>query len=150
MWHSTWAYSKDGTHTGFKNYNNDQTTMYNAIVDVAEHVLINYAGDIEIMIPSGTTIQNMRTVVGDHLNRDGYHPDLNHGRLTAAITWFKTITGADLDGIETDERLLAVAQKGADSLKTKGVDVTAEQLLGYCIASAEAAIENPYKVTQIK
>lgn len=150
MWHSTWAYSADCTNSGFKAYNNDQTTMYNAILDVAEHVLINYAADIEIMIPSGTAIQNMRTAVGDYLNRDGYHLDNNYGRLTAAITWFKTITGANLEGIETDENLLAIAQKGVDSLATKGVEVTAEQLLRYCIASAEAAIENSYEVTTIK
>jgi hypothetical protein len=88
--------------------------------------------------------------VGDHLNRDGYHLEENYGRLSASIAWFKTITGANLDGIETNERLLLVAQKGADALKPKGVDVTAAQLLEYCIDSAEAAIENPYEVTQIK
>lgn len=150
MWHSTWAYSKDCTNSGFKNYNNDQDTMYNAILEVAQHVLINYAADIEILIPSGTAIQNMRTAVGDYLNRDGYHLDYNYGRLTASITWFKTITGANLEGIETDERLLAVCEAGAETLATNGVTVTAEELLENCIASAEAAVENPYEVTTIE
>ncbi len=150
MWHSTWAYSSDCTNSGFKNYNNDQATMYSAIIEVAKHVLINYAADIQIMIPSGTAIQNMRSIVGDYLNRDGYHLDYNYGRLTASITWFKTITGANLEGIETDEALLAICDKGAEALAEKGVTITSEELLASCIASAEAAVESPYAATTIE
>ncbi|MBR5473024.1 MAG: DUF4886 domain-containing protein, partial [Clostridia bacterium] len=33
LWHMTWAYQGDSTHDAFPNYNKNQVTMYNAIVE---------------------------------------------------------------------------------------------------------------------
>ena len=90
MLHQTWAYAANSTHDGFKNYNHDQLTMYQSIVDAVKKAgkLVN----IRLIIPTGTAIQNVRTTfVGDHMNRDGYHLDLKIGRYTAACTWFERI-----------------------------------------------------------
>src|SRR5690606_15937789 len=56
--HQTWAYAKNSTHKGFSNYNRNQSTMYNAIVDAVGRAkdLIN----ADLVVPAGTAIQNGR------------------------------------------------------------------------------------------
>ncbi|MDO9633591.1 MAG: DUF4886 domain-containing protein [Paludibacter sp.] len=88
--HQTWAYAANSTHKGFKNYNNDQQQMYEAIVGTV-NAAVKQAG-IDIVIPAGTAIQNGRTsCVGDHFCRDGYHLSLGLGRFTAACTWYEKL-----------------------------------------------------------
>ena len=88
--HQTWAYAQDSDHERFVNYDKDQMTMYNAIVDAVWRA--KDLAPINMVVPSGTAIQNGRTsVIGDNFCRDGYHLDLNVGRYTAACTWFEMI-----------------------------------------------------------
>lgn len=130
MLHQTWAYASTSKHGGFKNYNYDQLTMYQAIVDAAKKAA--KVNKIKIIIPSGTAIQNARTsFVGDHLNRDGHHLDVKIGRYTAACTWFERIFKRNVVGnpygpAGLDEARKAVAQK-----------------------AAHAAVKHPYKVTDL-
>lgn len=73
MWHQTWAYASSSTHESFPDYNRDQMTMYNAIVSAANQAMQDNT-ELNILIPSGTAIQNGRTsFLGDSFNRDGYH-----------------------------------------------------------------------------
>lgn len=96
MWHQTWAYASSSNHADFPNYNKDQITMYNAIVSAARRAMTDNSA-LNIMIPSGTAIQNARTTyVGDVFNRDGYHLEVTYGRYTAACTWFEAIFGIDV------------------------------------------------------
>lgn len=130
MLHQTWAYASTSKHSGFKNYNCNQLTMYQAIADAVKKAA--KANKIKIVIPSGTAIQNARTsFIGDHLNRDGYHLDVKIGRYTAACTWFERIFKHNVIGNPyapegLDEARKAVAQK-----------------------AAHAAIKHPYKVTDL-
>lgn len=88
----TWAYDEGSTYSAFSNYNNDQMTMYNAIVDCAFKAATE-AG-IETVIPTGTAIQNCRsTYIGQNMNRDGYHLNYNYGRYVAGLSWAKSILG---------------------------------------------------------
>ena len=97
MLHATWAYAQVNSHGGFANYGNNQTTMYEAIVDAASSAATT-AG-INIVVPSGTAIQNARTsFIGDNFCRDGYHLDLGVGRYTAASTWYEKLTGNSVVG----------------------------------------------------
>lgn len=97
MFHETWAYAPDSNHGEFKNYGNDQTAMYNAIISATRQALKK--SGIKIVIPVGTAIQNARTsFVGKDLTRDGYHLGLGLGRYIAACTWYETITGNDVIG----------------------------------------------------
>ena len=95
-WHMTWAYQGSSNHSDFPKYNNDQMTMYNAIVNTTkEKILTNTT--IDGVLPSGTAIQNLRTsYFGDTLTRDGYHLSYDLGRYTAALVWYKELWGADL------------------------------------------------------
>ena len=130
MLHQTWAYASTSRHSGFKNYNCNQLTMYQAIADAVKKAA--KANKIKIVIPSGTAIQNARTsFIGDHLNRDGYHLDVKIGRYTAACTWFERIFKHNVVGNPytpegLDEARKAVAQK-----------------------AAHAAVKRPYKVTDL-
>ncbi|SOC78767.1 Ig-like domain (group 2) [Salinimicrobium sediminis] len=94
--HQTWAYAQNSTHSGFVNYNNDQMTMYEAIVDAYDQAM-NLIPAFAV-VPSGTAIQNARTsYLGDNFNRDGYH--LNEiGRYTAASTWFEVLFSQSVVG----------------------------------------------------
>ena len=97
LWHMTWAYQQDSTHDGFASYDKDQMTMYNAIVNTVKNTVVNVDG-IDGIIPSGTAIQNLRTSgLGDTLTADGYHLKDTYGDYTAALTWFRAITGESLD-----------------------------------------------------
>lgn len=97
MWHQTWAYAPTSGHSGFRNYGNDQMTMYNAICDASMKAM--KLAKIKMVIPSGTAIQNARTsFVGDDLTRDGYHLGLGLGRYIAACTWYEAVLGRDVTG----------------------------------------------------
>lgn len=101
VWHMTWAYQGNSTHADFAKYGNDQQTMYKSICGAVQSTVLNkHADDFDGIIPSGTAIQNLRTsFIGDNLTRDGYHLSYDAGRYTAALTWLKALTGADLSEI---------------------------------------------------
>jgi len=99
LWHMTWAYQQDSTHESFPNYNSDQMTMYNAIVDTVQNTVLTTEG-IDGVIPSGTAIQNLRGAIGDNLTADGYHLNDLHGDYTASLTWYAAITGESLDLVD--------------------------------------------------
>ena len=130
-WHMTWAYQQNSGHAGFANYGKNQMTMYEAIVNTYENKVSTYDA-IAGVIPSGTTIQNLRTsYIGDTLTRDGYHMTYDIGRYAAALTWFVTFTGMDATMIDwVPSEYLSIKE-----------DLTA-------IAEAvNAAVENPFAVT---
>lgn len=88
LWHQTWAYAPESTHTGFKNYSNNQLKMYEAIVECTKKVLADNP-ELKGLIPTGTAIQDARTsFLGTDLTRDGYHLDKKTGRYIAACTWY--------------------------------------------------------------
>lgn len=99
VWHMTWAYQADSTHSAFPTYNRDQLRMFVSIVHaVQKHIVPNEA--FSFIIPSGTAIQNLRTsYIGDTLTRDGYHLSYNLGRYIAGMTWFHAITGMPIDDV---------------------------------------------------
>jgi len=95
--HQTWAYAQDSDHEGFANYGGSQEQMYEALVETYRRIYEEY--DLDLLVPSGTAIQNGRnTVIGDNFTRDGYHLDLAIGRYTAACTWFEALTGRSVVG----------------------------------------------------
>ena len=99
VWHMTWAYQSNSTHTDFSRYNNDQMTMYNSITSCVQQY-ITPSGLFDFIIPSGTAVQNMRTsYVGDTLTRDGYHMSYNLGRYLTGMTWLSAITNWSIDDI---------------------------------------------------
>lgn len=89
--HQVWSYAWNSTHSGFANYDNNQLKMYRDIVETVDKVARKEK--IRIIIPSGTAIQTGRTLMGDRMNRDGFHLGWGLGRYLAACTWFETFLG---------------------------------------------------------
>lgn len=130
IWHQTWAYAQNSTHNGFISYNKDQMRMYDGIVDASKRVM--KLVPIDILVPSGTAIQNARTKLGDVLCRDGYHLDLNVGRYTASCTWYEAIFKKSVIGnLYKPEKL-----SGADALIAQ--------------EAAHKAVKKPYSVSKLK
>jgi hypothetical protein len=92
-WQMTWAYSSTSSHSGFANYNRDQATMYNSIVNATRTMIVNTG--IDLIIPSATAVQNIRSTSLNNppsdLTTDGYHMDWGAGRYTVACTWFQAL-----------------------------------------------------------
>lgn len=128
----TWAYAEHANHAGFVKYGHSQARMFKQIVAATKQLLTQHH-DIELLIPSGTAIQNARTSsLGDHLNRDGYHLDLGIGRYIAACTWAEIITGHSMVG---------------SMFRPSGVT---EEAVTIAQRAAHAACKQPFKVKRIR
>lgn len=132
MWHMTWAYQGNSTHSEFSNYDNDQMTMYNAIVSTVKEKVLTKP-DFSFVIPSGTAIQNLRTsLYGDNLTRDGYHLEYSAGRFTAALMWARQITGCDINSLSWKPEGYIYTKNKIDAIKE----------------AVNNAYAKPYEVTQ--
>lgn len=63
-----WAYEIDSTHSGFLNYNNDQTEMYHRIKQVSEMAAQSIGAKL---IPTGDVIQTLRETVPEFDYQNG-------------------------------------------------------------------------------
>ena len=135
-WHMTWAYSQFTAHSGFANYNNDQLTMYNAIVNTTKDCILTN-GSFAGVIPAGTAVQNYR---GNDTNNkviengyitvsDGYHLK-NYSEVLVAMTWLRTLTGLSLNGIKCNSSDVSFASAEVRALRR----------------SAENAYLNPFEI----
>lgn len=131
LWHMTWAYQQDSTHSGFASYGKNQETMYNSIVSAVQEEVLPldiFSG----VIPSGTAVQNARTsFIGDNMTRDGYHMIQPYGRYLVGLAYFAAITGADISG---------VTYRPSASITDEMVEVAKE--------SVKNAMLNMYEVTE--
>jgi len=128
--HQTWAYEQGSGHTGFRNYGNDQITMYRAIVDANDRAARK--NKIKVVIPAGTAVQNARTsFIGDNMNRDGYHLDLGVGRFTAACAWYERLIGKNV----VDNRYVPAGMNPDIAFVAK--------------TAAHAAVVNPVEITDL-
>lgn len=128
VWHMTWAYQSDSDHYAFAYYDYDQIKMYNSIVSCTKERIVNNEYN-PLIIPSGTTIQNMRTsILGDHLTRDGYHLELTYARYAAALTWASVITNLSIDNIPNiniiNDDELAICKKAVNDAKNHPFEIT--------------------------
>ena len=134
--HQTWAYAQNSTHSGFSNYGNNQMTMYNAIVNAVNQAVENHE-ELTFVVPSGTAIQNARTsILGDNLNRDGYHLDYGIGRYITACTWLETVTelsavGKSYRPSSVDSLMAAIGQNAAHNAVLNQDGVTDMSNEGY-------------------
>ena len=133
LWHMTWAYDQNTSNSGFSKYNNDQLTMYRKILDTVNAKVATH-GLIDGIIPSGTSIQNMRTstniAASSLCSSDGYHLNDTYGDYIAALTWYAYLSGDDVSGLTYQPSAI-------------GADLRAD-----INDSVNAAIANPYKVTK--
>jgi len=130
VWHMTWAYQQNSTHSAFPTYGKDQMTMYNAIVSAVQNKIVTNS-DFDLIVPNGTAVQNSRTsLLGDTTTRDGYHMSYDYGRYLTGLLFVKTVTGLSVDNI-------IYAPSGVDA-----------QEKAIAIESVNNAFAKPFEVTQ--
>ena len=138
VWNMTWAYDQDTDQTVFLEYGAQQMGMYRAIVLTTKEMIVPRK-DFAAIIPSGTAIQNARTYYGDTLTKDTYH--LNDlGRIIAGYTMYATLIGKELTQINLGQA------KSTEFLVATVLTDTDKQVI---LKAVNAAIKNPYTVTQI-
>lgn len=132
MWHMTWAYQGNSTHSEFSKYGKNQMAMYEAIVNCVKTKVVA-RGDFDFVIPCGTAVQNLRTsYLGDTITRDGYHMSYNNGRLLTGLMWARQITGKSIADI---------------TYKPSSYSYTTDQITVIKDA-VEKAYVKPYEVTE--
>lgn len=140
-WHSTWAYAGSSEHPSFEAYDHDQMSMYASITNASKQVMENMGFDV--MIPSGTAIQNARTndelkEIGDELTLDGHHLDQGIGSFVAGLTLFETLIA---------KRYRKDLFKDITFFPLGG---SKARLLGELAKkAAQSAVETPFEVTDI-
>ena len=127
----TWLGEPTYPHHEIDSYGGDMAAMRKALEEVTKEVVLgNHL--VDILIPTGTAIENARTSRIGLLTRDGYHLSLDKGRYIAALTLIGTVTGKDVPAI---------------SWAPDGVDSYAKAV---AIESATNAIKFPMQVTKSK
>ena len=132
IWHMTWAYQSNSTHSEFSKYGKNQITMYNAILNCVK-TKVESRGDFSFVIPCGTAVQNLRTsYLGDTITRDGFHMSYDVGRYLTGLMWARQITGKSIAGI---------------NYKPSAYTYTADQITVIKDA-VEKAYNRPYEITE--
>lgn len=130
VWHMTWAYQQDSTHSAFPTYGRDQMTMYNSIMSAVQNKIVTNS-NIDLIVPNGTAVQNSRTsILGDTTTRDGYHMSYDYGRYLTGLMFIKTLTGLSIDDI-------TYAPSNVDEMERK-----------IAIDAVNKAAECPFAVTE--
>ena len=125
----TWVGEPGSSPELASTFGNDQIAFFNAICQLTSTLVANTPG-IDMVTPTGTGIQNARTTDIGILTRDNYHLNQVPGRYIAALTFIAALTGMDIS-----------------NAKPLG-GITDEQL-AIAIAAAQAAVANPYQITDI-
>ena len=135
----TWAYSKNSTsrfqNIGFEN----QIEMFDSIIETYRTAL--KSNDFEILIPTGTAIQNGRndvdlSTVGIDLTSDNAHLDEGYGMYIAGLTVAKTLFDVDIIG-------------GVEFRPNEAVAPDAYMTYLSKVAASNASI-NPFKITTMQ
>jgi len=155
-WNITWSAPEDKTLSSGTSYdtllaskfNDSSVAMYEAIIDTFDsQVKTAYAWDH--VFPSGTTVQNAKTVLTDkQIHRDMIHAtDLI--RLAVAYTWYCELFDKDISECGFDPISNALRFQTADRNTGEDYTLTTEEK-GYVKDFVRNAMTNPYEVTQIE
>lgn len=126
VWHMSWASSE---YTVPADYQNDQAAMYEAITSTVKlSILTNKF--VSGVIPTGTSIQNLRTsYVGENAVDEDYGLTDFYGKYAAALTWFVELTGGIVDSVDwlpanTSTDKLPVIQEAVEAASKAPYEVT--------------------------
>lgn len=139
-WQSVWSYSDREE----KVYSNS-TARWKAICSATKK-MVRYDG-IDIVIPTGTAIENLRQVLESpgELTRDDWHLDFGVGRYTAACTWVERLFSPVFNTNITTQHTTFVPTDTNGS-RYPCTPVT-EDNIDLCVRSAYFAVQIPYALT---
>ena len=100
VWYMTWAYSEDYIQSkeSFKSEFESQAGMYGKLLDALS--VVEAHPEFVTVLPVGTAVQNLRTAVGDTVNKDGSHLALGMARYAATMAYVKGLTGQSIDDLQ--------------------------------------------------
>lgn len=127
----TWIGEPTYSHHEIAAFGGDTAAMRRRLEEVTAE-MISANGGVDMLIPTGTAIENARTSKIGLLTRDGYHLSLDKGRFIAAITLICVLT-------ESSPHEILWAPNGVDEYARK-----------VAIESATNAIKHPLTITKSK
>lgn len=128
----TWLGEATFQHHEIISYNGNMTLMRENLEKVTKQVIVDNP-KIDVLIPTGTAVENARTSHIGLLTRDGYHLSLDKGRYIAALTAISTLGGIDPekaswapDGV--DEYARRVAVESVKNAQNSPLTITSSKL----------------------
>lgn len=130
--HMTWAFPSDSTNGRFNYYANNQQVMFQCLVDTAQDRILPVEG-IDFLLPSGSAIQNARSVTGEiFFAEDKFHLGAA-GEYIAGYTWFAYLTGQPIDELKYIDPSVASLHSTHEAI----------------LKAVNAALADPFTVTDI-
>ncbi len=128
----TWLGESTHQHHEIRSYEGNMALMREKLVEVTRKVIVNNP-KVDLLVPTGTAIENARTSHIGLLTRDCYHLSMDKGRYIAGLTFISTITGLSADGITwkpygVDEYARQVAIESAKNAQHRPLAITPSQL----------------------
>ena len=127
----TWMGESTRQHHEILSYGGNVALMREKLVEVTREMVLKNPL-VDLLVPTGTAIENARTSRIGLLTRDCYHLSMDKGRYIAALTFIGSVTGLSVDQI---------------AWCPNGVDEYARQV---AVESANNAIQYPLEITQSK
>ncbi len=94
--HQTWGYETDSErikNSGFTTYDEMFAQVKESYDKAAKAI------DADGIIPCGTVFQNALENGMEKVHRDTFHESLGAGRVMLALTWYKYLTGNNIDNV---------------------------------------------------
>lgn len=114
-----WVPEPDRDHHEMVSYEGNQKLMYENLTALTKELPVQIK-ELDVVSPTGTTIQNARTCIDKKLTRDGFHLSYDLGRFMAGLTFLKALYNIDLTDIKwypegVTEEELEIAKKAVNS-----------------------------------
>lgn len=141
-WLMTWSYRADYAYL--------EPTYAQIVSAVNAKIVTNE--NIDVIIPCGTAIENAKLsgqFTNVQLQRDSKHLNYGMGRYIASLTFFKALTGLDIDDMNypTKDTEGHTATSGSNANYQASFKFT-DALNEVCIECANNAIETPFATTK--
>ncbi len=121
-----------------------QDEMFGVITTQAQKVLAET--DVEMIIPTGTALQNLRTSSLNtdlDLTRDGYHMDYGLARYAAACVVFESLVSPSFGGVTLDGNTWRYNTTG------EGTTPVTDANQPVALSAARYALQTPFAVTDM-
>lgn len=127
-----WLGEHTRRHHEIISYQGNMTLMREKLVEVTKMMVVDNP-KVDLLVPTGTAIENARTSHIGLLTRDGYHLSIDKGRYIAGLTFISTVTGLSVDNIcwvpeGIDEYALKVAVEAVNNAKAYPLAITKSKL----------------------
>ncbi len=128
----TWLGEATRQHHEILSYRGDMRLMHEKLIEVTKTVVLANPL-IDLLVPTGTAIENARTSQIGLLTRDCYHLSMDKGRYIAGLTFVAAVTGLPVDGISwapegVDEYAIKVAVESAKNALNAPLEITKSKL----------------------